>query len=100
MMRLDDSRSRGAFGRQRRSTGGWWLLLLALALGGGYWYFGPEGVPDWVSGWLPGGPDTTTLYKWQGENGNWHVGDTPPEGVPYEAMEVRQDVNVIPRQEN
>jgi hypothetical protein len=95
-MLLDDPRGRRGYRRQGSSSG-WWLLFLVLVLaGGGIWYFGPDALPGWVTGWLPGGPETTTLYKWQGEDGNWHIADSPPEGVVYEAVEVRKDVNVLP----
>jgi hypothetical protein len=38
-----------------------------------------------------------TLYKWQDQQGGWHyTQDPPPEGTPYEEVEARSDVNVLP----
>jgi len=37
------------------------------------------------------------LYKWQDRQGVWqYTQDLPPEGVPYEEVEARSDVNVLP----
>ena len=44
-------------------------------------------------------PNTTTVYKWQDEEGQWHVSNQRPSGV--EAVEVKQihtDQNVVPSQ--
>lgn len=100
-MLLDDPRGRRrGYGRQRRSSGGWLLVLVLLLGGGGLWYFGPDSLLGWLSGWLPGGEATTTMYKWQGKDGGWHFTNTPPDGVAYETVEVRTDVNVIPTRED
>jgi hypothetical protein len=38
-----------------------------------------------------------TLYKWQNKQGLWqYTQDPPPQGVPYEKVEARSDVNVLP----
>ena len=40
---------------------------------------------------------STILYKWQNEQGVWqYTQSLPPEGVPYEKVEARSDVNVLP----
>jgi hypothetical protein len=36
------------------------------------------------------------LYKWQDENGQWHITDTAPRNRPYEKVVVNPDTNVIP----
>lgn len=42
-------------------------------------------------------PETTRLYKWQDEHGQWQVSDQPPAaGIDYETLEYRHDVNVVP----
>jgi hypothetical protein len=41
---------------------------------------------------------TARLYKWRDASGNWQITDQlPPEGVDYEKLEYREDVNVLPR---
>lgn len=41
--------------------------------------------------------DSVTLYKWQDAKGGWHYTQSPPaQGVPYEEVEARSDVNVLP----
>ncbi len=80
------------------------LLLAALSGTGAYWLYRPEAAPGIVRGFLIDTPllpksskaPATTLYKWQDQQGRWHVGDTPPEGLPYEAAEYRHDANVLP----
>jgi hypothetical protein len=40
---------------------------------------------------------SATLYKWRGKQGIWqYTQDAPPAGVPYEEVEARSDVNVLP----
>ena len=40
---------------------------------------------------------SVTLYKWQDKQGVWqYTQDPPPDGVPYEKVEARSDVNVLP----
>jgi Domain of unknown function (DUF4124) len=41
---------------------------------------------------------TAHLFKWRDARGNWQITDQlPPEGVDYEKLEYREDVNVLPR---
>jgi hypothetical protein len=40
---------------------------------------------------------SATLYKWQDKQGVWQYTQArPPEGVPYEEVKARSDVNVLP----
>lgn len=41
--------------------------------------------------------DTTTVYKWRSADGQWQYTQTPPPaGIPFERVEVRSDVNILP----
>lgn len=86
----------------RRSRG--WLLLLLLIvvlLGAGaayLWYFDRDRAHRWLEK-APGLPgfSVTTAYKWRDAKGNWQITDNPPaEGIPYETIRVRSDVNIVP----
>lgn len=40
---------------------------------------------------------TAILYKWRNEQGVWQYTQTPPpEGIAYEKVEARSDINVLP----
>ena len=40
---------------------------------------------------------SATLYKWRNKQGVWqYTQDPPPQGVSYEKVEARSDVNVLP----
>ena len=40
---------------------------------------------------------SATMYKWRNQDGVMQYTQTlPPEGVPYEEVEARSDVNVLP----
>lgn len=42
-------------------------------------------------------PETTTVYKWQDNKGQWQVSNQPPAGnIPYEKLEYHRDTNVVP----
>jgi hypothetical protein len=76
----------------------WLLLILALAAAI-YLYFSPE-TGRQLREQLPR-PDfthkTDHLYKWRNEQGEWQITDTPPaDGVEYEQLNYRDDVNVLP----
>ena len=44
----------------------------------------------------PETPITTTVYKWQDQSGQWHVSNTPPEGVAdFQTKSYRSDQNVV-----
>jgi hypothetical protein len=41
--------------------------------------------------------NSTTLYKWRNAQGVWqYTQDPPSDGVAYEKVETRSDVNVLP----
>ncbi len=41
---------------------------------------------------------TARLFKWRDASGNWQITDQlPPDGIDYEKLEYREDVNVLPR---
>jgi hypothetical protein len=41
---------------------------------------------------------TASLFKWRDAGGNWQITDQPPpDGIDYEKLEYREDVNVLPR---
>ncbi len=73
------------------------ILLLALIVGVLLLFY-PAKLQEWTRDTpLQPPPSTTTLYKWQDSNGEWVVSDTPPaEGIPYQEMKYRSDVNVLP----
>lgn len=76
-----------------------WLLALLLVVGGllAWWWLNPASAPYWAKERLPWLFVTeTTLYRWQDENGHWHVTDQPPADRPYEVVEYRSDANVLP----
>jgi len=75
------------------------LAVLALLLAAGaYLYYDAglrallfEGTP------LAPAPAVTHVYKWRDAEGQWQITDRPPPaGFPYEALEYREDVNVMP----
>ena len=42
-------------------------------------------------------PTSVTVFKWQDKQGVWQYTQTlPPEGIAYEEVEARSDVNVMP----
>ena len=36
------------------------------------------------------------VYKWQDEQGQWHLSDTAPKGIEFETVRVNSAANVIP----
>lgn len=81
---------------------GWALVLLIvvlLAAGVAYlWYFDRERANRWLEK-APAitGPSVTTAYKWRDSNGSWQITDRPPPGdIPYQTIQVRSDVNILP----
>lgn len=72
-----------------------WLVLIMIGAGAALVYLKPEIIP-WIRQ-QTGTTPAATVYKWQDEEGNWHVTDTaPPPGVPYETQEYLHDTNVLP----
>ncbi|MDZ7621223.1 MAG: DUF4124 domain-containing protein [Candidatus Competibacteraceae bacterium] len=96
------SRNRGGYPRRQRGRAPVWLIILLSLLGGVvlYWYTTPRDVPAWVRGWLPGLPEYTgPLYRWRDDQGRIQVTDKPPRDRPYETVQYRGDVNVVPPRE-
>lgn len=85
-----------------RRSRGWikWLVVLLVVLGGAgaYLYLNPEVAAPYLQGTPLELPATVTrAYKWRDADGGWRISDTPPpEGTPYEMIEVRGNVNVVP----
>ncbi len=72
-------------------------MLLAAAAAGAWWLLGrPRDLAQAAAraGLAPG---SSVVYRWRGPDGTVHVSDRPPPpGVPYERLEYRHDVNVLP----
>lgn len=70
------------------------LMLLIIGLGVTAWQ-----NPELVS-WLrktTGTASKSVVYKWQDEDGGWHVTDQkPPPGIKYQEQEYLHDTNVLP----
>jgi len=83
-----------------RSRIGWTLALLAFVVAAlaTYFYLHPEALPQWATRTSLGQSlQTTTVYRWQDESGQWHVSDQPPPaGTEYREEEYHRDVNVLP----
>ena len=77
-----------------------WITAALIAIGviGGYFYLHPESLPDWATKTSIGRElQTTTVYKWQDESGNWHVTDQPPPAdIDYQVERYDRDTNVMP----
>ncbi|HUT41568.1 MAG TPA: hypothetical protein VM011_09520 [Gammaproteobacteria bacterium] len=76
-----------------------WLLVI-LAVGAGLWFYtNPDAAKD-LKDLLPHAistPGTDRLYKWRNDRGEWQMTDTlPPAGTPFETLDYREDVNVLP----
>ena len=73
------------------------VIVAALAALFGYWYFNPRSVPWWARNVVPVQQSASTmLYKWRDAQGRWQYGDSPPQGVSYQEVEVDHGTNVIP----
>ncbi len=76
-----------------------WILLAVALIGGIYSYQTPV-VRSWVedlSSEAGLSKKPTRVYKWQNNKGIWQITDDPPrEGVAYEILDYREDVNVLP----
>jgi hypothetical protein len=92
-------RNQGGHPRRQRGRAPVWLIIFLSLLGGVvlYWYTTPQETPAWVRGWLPGLPEYTgPLYRWRDDQGRIQVTDKPPRDRPYETVQYRSDVNVMP----
>ena len=76
----------------------WLLLILALAAAA-LLYFSPETARQ-LRQLLPHTEFTKTtdrLYQWKNDQGEWQITDTPPpDGIGYERLDYRNDLNVLP----
>ena len=77
-----------------------WIIVIVTVLAAGWFYLTPEQRAQLpVIGPQVGEPppQTTTAYKWRDAQGTWQYStEAPPEGTPYETVEVRHDTNVLP----
>ena len=76
-----------------------WLLLIVVLAAALYLYFNPETGRS-LRQQLPESSfthKTDRLYKWRNQKGEWQITDTaPPDGVDYQRLDYRDDVNVLP----
>ena len=74
------------------------LVILIAAAAGGYLYLHPDVIHPLLQGTpLEPQPAETKLYKWRDATGQWQVSGTPPgDGIKYEILQYRSDVNVVP----
>lgn len=86
-------------------------VVLALAAGGGYaWWQNEQRIRQQRTEQLEQAAraakapahartDNPPLYKWKDDQGQWHITDQPPpNGLPFEKVQVNPDVNVLPVQ--
>ena len=76
-----------------------WLLLALLLAAGIFLYLNPDAWKQVRN--LPAqtgiGKQTAQLYKWRNPSGEWQITDSPPpQGIEFEMLEYRSDVNVLP----
>lgn len=70
------------------------VVLVAVAA-----YFDP-GLIRWVREQTGTAPQSTTVYKWQDDGGEWHITtEPPPPGTEYQEQEYLHGTNVLPRVE-
>ena len=76
-----------------------WLLVTLLLLVFVYIWFNPD-YQEQLRGLSSDAgitKKTTRVYKWRNTDGEWQITDhQPPNGVEYERLEYREDVNVLP----
>lgn len=73
-----------------------WLILIVLGAAV-LFYFKPE-LFERVRDLSGTAPTSSTVYKWQDDQGVWHVTDTPPPaGVRYQEQQYLHDTNVLPK---
>lgn len=84
----------------RWKTGLIWLIVILVGLGGAatYLHQNPDQVPEWAAkSGLGRELQSTTVYKWQDDAGNWHISDQKPaESVEYQEGQYARDTNVLP----
>ena len=86
------------------------LIILIIVLIAGAFFLAPDNPDDGSPALMQGlsqirsmteGTDdektTTTVYKWQDADGEWHFSNTPPpQGVASQVQTYRSDTNTIP----
>lgn len=79
------------------------LLTIVLVVAAVYVYQDPqlreraEKLPGRLHDQLNDKPPSSAAYKWRDRAGVWqYSSEPPPPGTPYEKVEVRHDVNVLP----
>lgn len=74
------------------------VVVLLTGVAGAYIYLHPEETRSWREGTpLAPKPTKTRLYKWQDNQGHWHITDQPPPAQgSYQTLEYRSDVNILP----
>lgn len=82
---------------------GWLVVILILLMFGGggaaYLFYIDRDLGRQLLGNTPLEPaaTVTTAYKWKDSDGNWQITDRPPpEGTPYQTLNVSSDANVVP----
>ncbi|MDH3900861.1 MAG: hypothetical protein OEU51_07430 [Gammaproteobacteria bacterium] len=80
-----------------------WLLVTLLLLVFVYIWFNPDyqeqlkQTVEELSSDAGITKKTTRVYKWRNTEGEWQITDhQPPDGVEYERLDYREDVNVLP----
>ena len=80
-----------------------WVLLALLALAFVYLWLNPDyrkQIDEQLEGLSSDAGitiKTTRIYKWRNADGEWQMTDLPPpEGVEYERLDYREDINVLP----
>ena len=68
-----------------------WLETLHQALG---LPASPSGLTS-----LPIPSGQQVFYRWQDSDGSWHYDTRPPQGIPYERIQVDPDANLLPGME-
>jgi hypothetical protein len=78
------------------------LIILAAILTAVVWYIYTDPllnqkVKKEVKQLIPPQNNTTTVYKWRDQKGNWQITDQPPPaGIKYEILEYQSNTNVMP----
>ena len=73
-----------------------WLVLI-VAVGFVVVKFVKPDLFDSLQGIAGSGGGASIVYKWQDEQGKWHVTDEPPaKGIQYTEQEYLHETNVVP----
>lgn len=73
-----------------------WLIFIVVVAGAIAAYLDQD-FRHWLLKTTGTAPTETRIYKWQDNQGNWQITNTPPPaGTPYIEQEYLHDTNVIP----